>query len=154
MIKLTALKAMLLKTHIDWFYNNNKNNTPVNMFINNKIANINFLKQFETNEGFVTLNISQSSIINLKITDESISFLATFSGIQRHIDIIIKAVIGIQYPIEKNNLVKTAILPYQEMFDFKEEYYNVDKIQPKLTVVKKETNGKVIDFSNFNRNKK
>lgn len=154
MIKLTALKAMLLKTHIDWFYINNKNNTPVNMFINNKIANINFLKQFETNEGFVTLNISQSSIINLKITDESISFLATFSGIQQHIDIIIKAVIGIQYPIEKNNLVKTAILPYQEMFDFKEEHYNIDKLPPKLSVVKKESKGKVIDFSNFNRNKK
>lgn len=154
MIKLTALKAMLLKTHIDWFYINNKNNTPVNMFINNKIANIEFLRQFETNEGFVTLNVSPSSIMNLKITDEEISFLATFSGVQRHINIIIKAVIGLQYPIEKNNLVKTAILPYQEMFDFKEEHYIIDKIQPKLSVVKKETKGKVIDFSNFNKNKK
>lgn len=145
---------MLLKTYIDWFYFNNKNNMPVNMYINNKIANIEFLRQFETNEGFVTLNVSASSIMNLKITDEEISFLATFSGVQRHIKIVIKAVIGLQYPPEKNNLVKTAILPYQEMFDFKEEHYNIDKPQTKLSVVKNETKGKVIDFSNFNKNKK
>lgn len=143
--KLQTLKALWLKSFYDWL---TPHDEPIHIFITNKIANIDFLRQYENEAGFVTLNISPSSVINFKLTDEALSFNAVFKGIDQSLYIPLPAVIGINYPKEKNGLMKPFTLPTQGLFEFQNDKLNIDRLVVKQANENKSSgDNKIIDFA-------
>lgn len=148
--KLKTLKAIWLKGYYEWL---SDYKAPIHIFINNKKANIEFLRKYENDHALVTLNISPVSILNFKLTDEALSFNAQFSGQEQFLNIPLTAIIGINYPKEKNGMMKPMSLPTDEMFDFENQTLMIDTVK-KLKLVEKETENKVIDFASRASKKK
>ena len=141
--KLKTLKAIWLKGFYEWL---SQYNEPIHIFIDNKMAGIDFLKKYENEHSLVTLNISPTSILNFKLTDELLSFNAQFSGQDMFLKIPLTAVLGVNYPKEKNGMMRPMPLPTNKMFDFQNENISIDVIK-KLTLVENGKNSKVVDFA-------
>lgn len=107
---------MLLNAYYQWA---SQFDEPIHISVDNNSFNDKFLYNYQNAKGMVVLNISPSSSLNLKITDESLSFSTGFNGVHKDLNIPLKYVIGYFYPIEKNDVAKLFTLPYQGMFDFK-----------------------------------
>jgi len=89
--KLTSKRPYLLRAMHEWMSDNNL--TP-HVVIDVETAQSGLPVEY-ANDGKLVINISYAATENLIIGNDSVSFDARFSGVSRHLDVPIVAVLGI-----------------------------------------------------------
>lgn len=113
--KLTSLKALILTNVHEWMV---MNSDKIDILIDNKIYQNEFLKDYETSTRMVILNISPVATGNFSISDEGVSFSATFNSILRSFKIPLIAVIAIKLKEDLKGDFPWYTLPTQSNFNY------------------------------------
>ncbi|MFP3029289.1 MAG: ClpXP protease specificity-enhancing factor [Arsenophonus sp.] len=91
LLGMSPRRPYLLRAHYEWLLDNNM--TP-HLVVDVNIFGVNVPME-HVHKGQIILNITPSAVANLEMTNEIVSFNARFSGVPRHVEVPMSAIIAI-----------------------------------------------------------
>ncbi|MFV9997175.1 MAG: ClpXP protease specificity-enhancing factor [Arsenophonus endosymbiont of Dermacentor nuttalli] len=88
---MSPRRPYLLRAHYEWLLDNNM--TP-HLVVDVNVFGVNVPMEY-AQKGQIILNITPSAVANFELTNEIVSFNARFSGVPRHVEVPMSAIIAI-----------------------------------------------------------